>query len=421
MSSSEASLGAAAKAAEARVDSIETQASWFIAFAVLFILTFSYGAPMVIAVALKPIAAELGSSRSAPALASSLVWFGSGLGAIGLGWIAERVGVRSVVVFGGAMIGAGLMLSASGGVWELVIGHGLLIGLLGSGSINVLMMVYISRWFDRRRGSALALISSGQYMAGALWPSVIAFGIERAGWRSTMLLVGVATALAIVPAALLFLRPAPDDRPSMAMASISSADRRVLGLSPRMAFALLSIAGVFCCVPMAMPIAHLVALCSDAGIKPAQSALMLSVLLGCAFLSRQFWGWLSDRIGGLYTILAASVAQALAMSGFLVTQDEIGLFTVSAAFGLGFSGLVPAYVLVLRQLFPVEEAGWRIPLWYFINLGGMAAGAWLAGYLYDLLGWYGPAFMAGVVLNVLNFVLVAWLAARQGQPERPQA
>jgi MFS family permease len=231
-------------------------------------------------------------------------------------------------------------------------------------------------------------------------------------------MVGAVTVFAIVPAALFFLRPAPEIRPGPAGGSTTRADAQVLRLSPRMAFTLLSIAGFFCCVPMAMPAAHLVALCSDVGIKPAQSALMLSLMLGCAFLSRQFWGWLSDRVGGLYTILAASTSQALAMTGFLLTQDEAGLFMVAAAFGLGFSGIIPAYVLALRHLFPVEEASWRIPLWYFINLGGMGAGAWLAGYIYDRLGWYGPAFAVGLVLNVLNIALIAWLALRQERPQR---
>ena len=85
-----------------------------------------------------------------------------------------------------------------------------------------------------------------------------------------------------------------------------------------------------------MPMGHVVALCSDLGIPPARGALMLSVLLGSAFVSRLFWGWLSDTFGGLYTVLAGSICQAAAMVGFMVTQDEAGLFAVSAAFGLGF-------------------------------------------------------------------------------------
>ena len=148
--------------------SIETSASWFAASIVLFIFTFSYGAPLLAAVALKPIASELGSPRSIPALANSLAWLGSGTGALAFGWIAERVGIRTTVIFGAVMIGAGLALASRGGAWELLVGHGLLLGLLGGGAINVPLIIYITRWFDRRRGSAVALVSSGQYIAGAL-------------------------------------------------------------------------------------------------------------------------------------------------------------------------------------------------------------------------------------------------------------
>jgi len=140
---------------------------------------------------------------------------------------------------------------------------------------------------------------------------------------------------------------------------------------------------------------------------------MLSVLLGSALLSRQLWGWLTDRFGGLYTILAASTCQAAALLAFVFTQDEAGLFVVSAAFGLGFSGIIPAYVVVIRQFFPAEEAGWRVPVWFFSNICGMALGGWLAGYLYDLLGSYGAAFAVGVALNIGNVTVVGWLAARR--------
>src|SRR5258708_6254038 len=119
---------------------------------------------------------------------------------------------------------------------------------------------------------------------------------------------------------------------------------------------MLAAAGFCCCVPMAMPQGHLVALCTDVGISAAVGAAMLSMLLGFAFLSRQIWGLVADRIGGLRTIFAGSVCQLVAMVGFLSTQSEAGLFTVSAVFGLGFSGIIPAYVLAVRELFPASEA-----------------------------------------------------------------
>ena len=400
--------------------SVETNASWVAATVVLFILTFSYGAPLLAPVALKSIAADLGSSRSVPALANSLAWLGSGAGAIAFGWIAERVGIVRTVAFGAVMVGAGLAWAATGGAWELLIGHGLLIGVLGGGAINVPLIIYISRWFDRRRGSAVALVSSGQYIAGALWPPCIAFGIAQFGWRATMVAFGITTTLAILLAALVWLRPPP----ASGSATGGEAATSTIALTgSHRTFVLLCLAGFLCCTPMAMPPGHLVALCSDLGIAPAQGALMLSVLLGSAFFSRLFWGWLTDLVGGLYTILAASSCQAAALAAFVFTQDEAGLFAVSAAFGLGFSGIIPAYVVVLRQLFPADEAAWRVPIWFFTNICGMALGGWLAGYLYDQLGSYGPAFAVGVVFNVGNIALIGWMAARQkrGDESEPRS
>jgi MFS family permease len=165
---------------------------------------------------------------------------------------------------------------------------------------------------------------------------------------------------------------------------------------------------------MALPQSHLVAFCSDVGIPAAQGAAMLSVLTGCAFVSRQFWGWLADRYGGLVALILGSACQALAIAGFLLTQSEAGLFAVSAIYGLGFSGIVPAYVLVVRELFPSSEASWRVPTVLFVSMSGMAFGSWFAGALYDYFGYYAPAFTIGVVFNLANLMLVGFLVARRG-------
>jgi MFS family permease len=395
-------------------ESIETRASWLVAFAALGILSVAYGAPLVAMVALKPIAADLGTPRSVAALAGSLVWLGSGLGGIAMGWIADRIGVRWTVLFGAVMSGAGLTVSAAGGIWPLLVGHGLLVGLLGSAGMFAPLLIYVSRWFDRRRGTALALIGSGQYIAGTIWPALIERGIATIGWRRTMVLFGLFEIAAVVPAAALLLRRvAPEGLRDAGGTLGPRPGTPVLGLPPNTALALLSLAGFLCCVPMAIPAGHLVAFCGDLGIPPARGAAMLSLLLGAAFVSRQFWGWVADRIGGLRTILAASACQAAAMSGFLLTQDEIGLFTVSAAFGLGFSGIIPAYVLAVRELFPAREAGWRVPTLLFLSMVGMAVGSWMAGALYDRFGFYAPAFAAGIAANLANLAVVGSLVALQ--------
>jgi MFS family permease len=400
---------------QSKFSSIETRQSWIVAGAVLAIMAIAFGAPWVTLVALKDIASEVNGERSVPAFASALMWIGSGVGGILMGRIAERIGIRFTVIFGALMVAVGLTLSTWGPSWPLYIGHGLFMGLIGIGGINAPFYVYVSRWFDRRRGSALALISSGAYLAGALWPPIFAPVIAYAGWRHAMLYYAAFELLVILPAAALVLAARPQELHHARKKDEPRKAKAVLGWPPNLVFGLQMAAIFTCCIPMAMPQTHLVAFCSDLGISAAHGAAMVSVLLGAAFFSRQFWGVISDRIGGVYTMLAGSACQAVGMFAFLLTQDETGLFTVSALFGFGFSGLVPANVLTSRELFPVDEAYWRMPTLLLCSGWGMAGGGWLAGILYDHFGFYAPAFAAGLAVNLVNFLIIGTLALRRRQ------
>ena len=393
--------------------SIETRASWAVATVALVTMLMAFGAAWITAVALKDIAAEVNGVRSIPALASALAWLGSGIGGILMGRIADKVGTRWTVIWGALMIGLGLTISTFGPPWPLWIGHGLFIGLIGLGGINAPMYIYVSRWFDRRRGSALALISSGSYLAGAMWPPVFERAIAAFGWRQTMLWYAVAEIVVILPLALIYFRAPPELILSSTSSDTARGKASVLGWPPNLVFSMMRGAAVLCCIPMAMPQGHLVAFCSDLGISRSAGALMLSVLLGTAFFSRQLWGAISDRIGGLATVLIGSAWQTASMTAFLFTQNETGLFTIAAAFGLGFSGIIPAYVLALRELFPASEASWRIPTLLLFSGCGMALGGWLAGLLYDHYGYYAPAFAAGVGANIFNLLVLGILVGRQ--------
>jgi MFS family permease len=398
---------------QSTVPSIESRQSWAVATAALVTMLMAFGAAWIAAVALKDIAAEVDGVRSIPALASALAWLGSGAGGIIMGRLADKVGTRWTVICGALMIGLGLAISTLGPRWSLWIGHGLFIGLIGLGGINAPMYIYVSRWFDRRRGSALALISSGSYLAGAMGPPLFERVIAEIGWRQTMLWYGALEIAVIIPLAIIYFSPPPEVVHPAAAPDGARAKARVLGWPPKVVFAVICAAAVLCCVPMAMPQGHLVAFCSDLGIARSTGALMLSVLLGTAFLSRQIWGAISDRIGGLSTVFIGCGLQAAAMIALLLTQSEIGLFTVAAAFGLGFSGIIPAYVLALRELFPASEASWRIPTLLLFSGGGMALGGWLAGFLYDHFGYYAPAFAAGIGANILNLLLVGILVGQR--------
>jgi len=392
-------------------ESVETRSSWIIACATLAMLALAAGAPMTVVIGLVPIAETLGSGRSLPSLATSLAYLGTGVGGVLCGLLAGRFGQRAVAILGGVAIFAGLAIASLAEPWSLLLGIGIGVGVFGNGALFPPMLAYVSLWFDRRRGTALALVSSGQYVAGFVWPSVFERTIAAFGWQSTMLAYGVISAAIIVALAAVLLRPAPVPvGGSGAIRSVPGA--QVLGMAPNRALALIAAASFLCCVPMAMPAAHLVAFCGDLGIATSRGAAMLSVLLLSAFLARQFWGWLSDRIGGLWTVMFGGLAQTIGMMGFLVTQDEAGLFFAAAAYGLGFGGIVPAYVLAVRELFPAVEVTWRVPAMLLCSLTGMAFGAWLAGVIYDAVGFYAAAWWVGIAFNLAQLALVGGLLAR---------
>src|SRR5476649_612092 len=219
--------------------SVENKASWVVASVALFIMLMAFGAAWITAVALKDIAAEVGGTRSIPAFASALAWLGSGAGGIMMGRIADRVGTRWTVICGSLMIGLGLTISTLGLPWPLWIGHGLFIGLIGLGGINAPLYIYVSRWFDKRRGSALALISSGSYLAGAMWPPVFERALAAFGWRQTMLWYALAEIVVIVPLAAIYLRHPPEVIHPAAASGTSICKSRVLGWPPNAVFALM--------------------------------------------------------------------------------------------------------------------------------------------------------------------------------------
>jgi MFS family permease len=409
------------------IAALDSRNAWIAATAALAILTVAHGAPLISAVALKSMAADFGTSRSTPAAASSLAYLGGALGGIPAGWLCRRFGTRVVVTSGGVMVAIGLAVSSLGGAASLYVGHGLLIGLLGVSCMLAPLITYVSLWFDRRRGAAVALISAGQSVSGVVWPLIFDAAISHYGWRTTMEIYALLTLVTITGLAIAFLREPPDTaRPGVASRLTAGSSARDVDFPRSFGMAGLMLAIFCCCVPMNMPIGHLVAFCGDLGIGSQEGALMLSVLLGSAFIARQLWGAVADRLGGLKTLLWSSLAQLCALSAFVVTQDERGLFAISSAFGFGFSGLLPAYVITVRDYYAANEASWRVPTVLLAGYVGMAAGGWGAGVLYDHFGFYAPAFAAGILFNLLNLIVLGALyfattwRAKQGAPEASQ-
>jgi MFS family permease len=392
----------------------DSRYAWTRLALVLALMTIGSGAMYVIAVVLPTVQAEFGVARADASLPYTLMMVGFGLGGIAMGKLADRVGVMWVVLIGAAGLGSGFILAGmAGSLMTFALLHGVVLGALGSSATFAPLVADTSLWFERRRGMAVAICASGNYLAGALWPPVVQHFVEAVGWRQTYVGLGIFCALTM-PLLALGLRPRP---PAVSAAPVRRAgapqpSARPFGLGMNQAQVLLCIAGVACCVAMSMPQVHIVAYCGDLGYGAARGAEMLSLMLACGIVSRLVSGWICDHIGGLRTLLLGSALQGVALLLFLPFDGLVSLYVISALFGLFQGGIVPSYAIIVREHFPAAEAGARVGTVLMATLFGMALGGWMSGKVFDLTGSYQAAFVNGIGWNLLNLAIALFLLAR---------
>ena len=407
-------------ASDARLIDSRT-AAWRLLVVVLLV-TLGNSAMYVVSVVLPAVQAEFGIGRAGASLPYTLMMVCLGIGGLWTGLWADRWGIARVLWLGSAAVGAGYVLAAlSGNVWLFGLAHGLL-GLLGGAATFAPLMADTGLWWHRRRGIAMAICASGNYIAGTLWPPLAQWGITHYGWRPTYVVLGLVCGTGMALLALAMRRPPPalSAHPTSQGAAAARVTpwppERPFGLAPAQAQWLLCVAGVACCVAMSMPQVHIVAYCTDLGYGAARGAEMLSLMLASGIVSRLVSGWICDHIGGIRTLLLGSALQGVALLLFLPFDGLVPLYVISALFGLFQGGIVPAYAIIVREHFPAREAGARVGAVIMATLVGMALGGWLSGWIFDLTGSYRAAFVNGIGWNLLNLSIVGWLYWRTRGP-----
>ena len=417
---------------------VESRHAWLRLWVSLLLMTIGGSGMYAVTVVLPRVQDEFDVSRSAASLPYTLTMIGFGIGGVLMGRLADRFGVMVPVLVGSVGLGAGFIAAGlAGSLWQFSLAQGLLLGLLGTSATFAPLVADTSQWFSRRRGIAVAICMSGNYVAGAAWPPVLQHFIDSVGWRDTYVMVGVFCLLTMLPLAFVLRRRPPTvvAERSTAMAAAAApvalkppvplagrfmqSTDRPLGMSPGALQALLCVAGVACCVAMSMPQVHIVAYCGDLGFGAARGAQMLSLMLGMGVISRLVSGWISDHIGGLRTLLLGSVLQGLALLMFLGDDGLVSLYVISALFGLFQGGIVPSYALIVREHFTPRQAGARVGTVLMATLLGMALGGWMSGAIFDLSGSYRAAFVNGIGWNLLNVGIVLFLIHRSRQMMRP--
>ncbi len=365
---------------------------------------------------LPDVQAEFGASRAAATLPYTLTMVGFAIGNFVIGKAVDRFGLATSLAASAVLMGVGYGAAflapniAVLSIAQLAIGFG------SSASFGPLI-ADTSQWFLKRRGLAVAIAASGNYLSGALWPFILAGTLASDGWRAAYLILALACIVIMLPLTAIVRRSLPEA--AMQASETAAAERaRTTGLSPRALTILLAMAGIGCCVAMAMPQVHIVAYCVDLGYGPAVGGEMLSLMLLGGVASRLVSGVLADKLGGVVTLLIGSTLQMLALFLYLPSTGLMSLYIVSMVFGLSQGGIVPSYAVIVREYLPAREAGARVGLVMMSTIFGMAIGGWLSGLIYDLTGSYQMAFLNGIAFNAVNVALMVFILMRS-RPRPP--
>ncbi len=365
-----------------------------------------------VVVVLPAVQAEFGTARAGASLPYTMTMVGFVAGGVLMGRLSDRFGVMVPVLIGAVALGLGGVAAAlAPSVLAFGLAYGVLLGCFGAAAVFGPLIADVSLWFEKRRGIAVALAASGNYVAGTIWPPLLQWGVETIGWRHAHLAMGAFCIVTMLPLALAMRRRAPLPPPRPAAAPGAPPDR-LLGLPPNGLQMVLTAAAIACCVAMAMPQVHIVAYCVDLGFGAQRGAEMLSLMLACGIVSRLVFGFVMDRIGGLATLALGSALQGVALLLFLPSDGMVALFVVSAVFGLFQGGIVPSYAMIVREHFPPAQAGTRVGIALSSTLVGMALGGWMAGAIFDATGSYDAAMWNGIAWNLLNLAIALWLLRR---------
>jgi MFS family permease len=398
-------------------DFLDSRYSWFRLGITLLIATVGNVGMWAIIVIMPAVQAEFGIDRAGASFPYTMTMVGFALGNFLIGRAVDRFGI-TVALSGAALsIAAGYGLAAISPSVQTLAMVQILIGFGTAASFGPLI-ADISHWFQSKRGIAVAIAASGNYLSGAIWPMLLGGLLTETSWRTVYVALAAITLATVIPLSLLLRRKVPEepDLPSAASRILP----RAISFTPTQLQWLLALAGVGCCVAMSMPQVHIVSFCVDLGYGPAVGSQMLSLMLMGGVVSRLVSGLVADRLGGVKTLLIGSTLQCIALFLYLPFDGMVSLYVVSLVFGLSQGGIVPSYALIVREYLPAKEAGARVGFVIMATIFGMALGGWMSGWIYDVTGSYHMAFLNGIGWNFLNIGIMV-LILMKGQRRRAAA
>jgi MFS family permease len=388
--------------------SIQSAYGWWIAFVTLVIASVSFGAVTSIPVLLKPLSSDWQTGASTIALIHTSAMFGAGAGSLLLGRMLDRFGFFGISVVAALATGTGLVVAARAeDLLTLHLAYGLLVGGIGQGAFFSPLAAAVSQWFDRHRALAIAIAASGQSVGGLTLPPLLRWSAEQYGWRQTIEGYGIAAGVILLACAFAFRR-APPRQPAPRG---GTAEKGIVRID-RAGFALLGLCMALFNLATFVAIGHLTAFGEEIGLAPATAAAFVSVMLGVTLLSRLSIGQLSNRFGHYQMLVAVSALHLCGVALLAASTGAASTFAAVVLIGLGFGGYVPAYAVLVRELFPAFEAGRRIAEIYFFAFLAAGVGSWSGGLARDISGSYAVPFGLAAGAAFAGALLLLYLARR---------
>lgn len=406
--------------------------AWIVLAAVMVVSMVAAGVRISFGVLIDPLVDGYGWSRGGVSLAYTLQFLVGIPAVIIIGRLAERISPRRIVLAGGVIFTAGLLLiSTISQLWQFQLYFGALVGGLGAAPFTVLLPVLLSRWFVRRLGMAMGLMWVSLSIGPAILSPLIRGSIESAGWSQTFIILGLAGGgVLLVAAFFLSDRPGNKRTVSYGMAPNESADADptrlpadpampLAGLDLRQSVRTRSFQGLVWvhflgCIGHSVLLAHMVSMATFAGINGVAAAGVLSMVVATSVFSRFGMSLVAERKGARFTLVIAVLLQTVPTLLLLVSTELWSFYSFAFVFGLGFGGEMVGFPIFNRQYY---GAGAPLSTIYSYQLAGamlgMAVGGWLGGALFDWTGGYTWSLVLSVTAGFLGVAVAMALPARR--------
>jgi MFS family permease len=362
-----------------------------------------------------PLEAEFGWARGDIALINSLGLVGLAFGSILMGFAADRFGVRRIAFLGIAVTGvATIAASRADSLWQLYLLF-FFAGVLGGGAISAPLMALVGSWFTRRAGLAIGIAAAAQALGQGGMPFSGALLIETLGWRDSLAIQGMLTLVVGLPLAW-FLRSPPDVVSGPARLSHESPT----GLPNAIVVSWISVAVLFCCATMSVPLMHLVPLAQERGLTTTDAGGVLFLMLLVAIVGRAAFGQIADMIGALPAWILASGWQTLFVFGFTMVDGLREFYIYAMIYGFGYAGVMTCVLVTVRNLAAPARRASSMGVVLAFGYMGHGLGGWQGGFFYDLTSAYTWTYANAVISGFINLAIVGalwWTLTRPGQPE----